>query len=128
MSGSRVSSAQPPTLGPLESQVMQVLWDQGPATVREVIAQLPTDLAYTTIATVLANLGRKKLVGSSRQGRSTYYRALLSQDMLTAEQMGHLLRTSHDPAASMLHFVDSMTEPDLDLLRDYLRRRTGEGS
>ena len=55
-------SAPPlPRLGALEAQVMDVLWDHGPATVREVIDRLPREPAYTTIATVLANLGRKGL-------------------------------------------------------------------
>ena len=39
-------------LGALEAQVMDVLWDHGPATVREVIEHLPSDPAYTTIATL----------------------------------------------------------------------------
>ncbi|UUZ43527.1 BlaI/MecI/CopY family transcriptional regulator [Janibacter limosus] len=43
--------------GALEAQVMDVLWDHGPATVREVIEHLPSDPAYTTIATVLTNPG-----------------------------------------------------------------------
>lgn len=126
--GDQPGAPQPPSFGPLERQVLQVLWERGSATVRDVIAALPSEPAYTTIATVLANLGRKGMVASSRQGRSTYFRALMSQDMLAAQQMGHLLQTSNDRAASMLHFVDSMAEGDLELLRDYLRRRSGETS
>lgn len=60
-------------LGTLEAQVMDVLWDHGPATVREVIEHLPSDPAYTTIATVLTNLDRKHLVTITRQKRSTRY-------------------------------------------------------
>lgn len=43
--------------------------------------------------------------------------------------MEQVLDASRDRAASILQFVDSMPENDLDLLRDYLERRDrGEGS
>src|SRR5699024_2867854 len=42
-----------PRLGALEAQVMDVLWDHGTLTVREVIDHLGGAPAYTTIATVL---------------------------------------------------------------------------
>lgn len=102
---------------------MDVLWDHGPATVREVITQLPTTPAYTTIATVLQNLGRKGMVRPDRQGRSTRYVPCLSRQEHTVSQIDRLLDTSQDRAASILHFVDSMPESDLALLRDYLAAR-----
>lgn len=125
MSSDRSARAEPPRLGPLEEQVMEVLWGQGPATVREIIAHLPKEPAYSTIATVLANLGRKGVVSSRRRGRSTLFDAAVSQEALAARQMGHLLDASRDRASSILHFVDTMPDSDLELLRDYLRQRDG---
>src|SRR5690606_22822021 len=49
-------------LGPLEIQVMEVLWSEKSATIRQVITILGQNHAYTTIATVLGNLERKTLV------------------------------------------------------------------
>src|SRR5699024_5007211 len=40
----------PKPLGPLERQVLEILWDHGARSVRQVIDLLPTDPAYTTIA------------------------------------------------------------------------------
>ena len=114
-------------LGVLEAQVMDVLWDHGPATVREVIGHLPSDPAYTTIATVLANLDRKHLVTITRQNRSTRYGAKISRGEWDAGLMEQILDASRDRAASILQFVDSMPENDLDLLRDYLKRRDRDG-
>src|SRR5699024_3229724 len=74
-------------LGALEAQVMDVLWDHGPATVRQVIEQLPSSPAYTTIATVLTNLDRKQLVTISRTKRSTRYAARLTRHEHAAQQM-----------------------------------------
>lgn len=114
-------------LGALEAQVMDVLWDHGPATVRGVIDRLPTDPAYTTIATVLGNLDRKQLVTITRERRSTSYAARLSRHEHAATLMQQVLASSRDRTASILQFVDSMPESDLALLRAHLAQR-GEQS
>lgn len=116
-----------PRLGTLEAQVMDVLWDNGPATIREIIDHLRSASAYTTIATVLTNLDRKGLVTISRHNRSTRYGARLTRHEHAAELMQQVLHASRDRAASILQFVDSMPENDLDLLREYLRGRDREG-
>lgn len=128
MTDSTSRTPGPLRLGALEAQVMDSLWDHGSLTIREVIEHLPSDPAYTTIATVLGNLGRKQLVTISRQKRSTRYSPRMSRDEHAAAQMEQALATSRDRAASMLHFVDSMPEGDLALLREYLAQRpeTGE--
>ena len=115
-----------PRLGTLEAQVMDVLWDHGPVTIREVIDHLPNDPAYTTIATVLANLDRKDLVSVTRVGRSARHAARMSRQQYDAALMECVLESSRDRAASILHFVDTMPEGDRALLRDYLVRHDPE--
>lgn len=114
---------EPPRLGALEAQVMDTLWDHGPSTIRGVIDHLPSDPAYTTIATVLTNLDRKHLVASRKEGHSTLYEARASREEHVASVMNHALDTSKDRAASILRFMDNIPETDLALLRDYLQRR-----
>jgi len=116
-------TSKPARLGTLEAQVMDVVWDEGASTIREVINHLESEPAYTTIATVLANLERKGLVRTRREGRSVRYLARRTREQHAAALMGHALDTSHDWSASILHFVDSMPEADVALLRDYLRHR-----
>ncbi|QIK71258.1 BlaI/MecI/CopY family transcriptional regulator [Propioniciclava coleopterorum] len=123
MRGAPEHPGEPLRLGALEAQVMGVLWDHGPATVREVIERLPTDPAYTTIATVLTNLDRKHLLSITRQNHSTRYSARIGRHEHAAALMEQVLEASRDRSASILQFVDSMPDSDLDLLRDYLKRR-----
>ncbi len=104
---------------------MDVLWDHGPLSVREVIEHLPTEPAYTTIATVLTNLDRKQLLTITRHDRSTRYAARVGRHEHDASLMTEVLSASRDRAASILHFVDTMPESDVDLLREYLQRRDG---
>ena len=117
------AGCEPPRLGPLETRVMDLLWDEGASTIRGLIDQLPGDFAYTTIATVLTNLHRKDLVDAGKRGRSTVYCARGSREEHVASVMDHALGTSRDRAASILHFAERIPDSDLDLLRDYLRRR-----
>lgn len=123
MTSHKTAPADPPRLGALEAQVMDVLWDHGPCTIRTVIGHLPNELAYTTIATVLTNLQRKDLVTSAKEKHSTRYSARVGREEQAATLMNHALDTSRDRAASMLHFMETMPDSDVALLREYLRRR-----
>lgn len=122
------ASLQPavPQLGELEEQVMNLLWTQSRRSVREVMDALPQRPAYTTIATVMQNLVRKTLVDPEREGRLVFYRARLSREEYTAEVMRQALETSHDRAASILHFVKGMPSEELDMLREYLAAQQGQ--
>lgn len=115
-----------PALGPLEEQVMHILWDHGQLTVREVIRHLPADPAYTTIATVLRHLGRKGMVTVVKDGRSARHAVRMGREEYTAGVMDQALESSRNRTASILHFVDAIGEDDRELLRDYLRNQDGQ--
>ena len=62
--------------GTLEADVLQALWAlDRPASPGDVIEQMQTDLAYTSIATILGRLCDKGLAERHRQGRSFVYAA-----------------------------------------------------
>lgn len=62
-----------------ELDVMGVLWERGPATVAEVKAALPDELAYTTVLTVLRVLEEKGHVGHTEEGRAHRYHPLVER-------------------------------------------------
>lgn len=113
-------SGEPARLGALEAQVMDLLWNGDPFTVRDIINHLPSDPAYTTIATVLTNLRKKGLVCTGKDGHSTLYGACVSREEHAARIMDHALNQSGDRAASILRFIDGMPEDDLHMLRQHL--------
>lgn len=115
-------------LGTLERQIMDLLWDGAAFTVRELIAKLPRDPAYTTIATVLSNLKKKGLVCSRKEGHTTLYSACVAREELTVRRIEHALESSGDRTASMLHFVNTLADADLELLRQYLDQREAESN
>jgi len=67
-------------LTPLELQIMQVLWDAGPSPVAAVQEKLGSDLAYTTVQTMLNVLLRKKKVRRTQVGRAFAYEAAVSRE------------------------------------------------
>jgi predicted transcriptional regulator len=64
-------------LGPLEMRVLGLLdADEGRsvATVRELLARRGTDVAYTTVMTVLTRLHEKRVASRERQGNRYLYK------------------------------------------------------
>jgi len=111
-----------PQLGELEQQVMDLLWEAHPRSVRDVVDALPHNPAYTTIATVMQNLKAKQMVETQREGRFVFYVPRYSREEYVGRLMHQALDNSPDKAASILHFVQDMPEEGLAMLRDYLNK------
>ncbi|HKA95220.1 MAG TPA: BlaI/MecI/CopY family transcriptional regulator [Streptosporangiaceae bacterium] len=109
------------TLGPLEAEVMAVLWRAGtPLPVREVAAELNAGrdaaLAYTTVMTVMSRLAGKGILARSRSGRRFVY-APVAADAAEIAVRGVLAEFGD---AALARFVD---QAELDpRLRERLRR------
>ena len=80
------------TLTPLELAIMNVLWDDGPATVAEVQPKLAGELAYTTVMTMLNVLLRKKKVKRVQEGRAFRYIPIVSRRRATGSAVEDLLQ------------------------------------
>ena len=79
MAGRGKSQAQ---LTPLELQIMNVLWDNGPCSVQVAQEKLnsSTKLAYTTVQTMLNVLHRKGRVRRKLRGRAYEYAPMLTKE------------------------------------------------
>ena len=92
-------------LGSAELGVLKALWDEGPATVREVLAHLHCcgrRVAYTTVQTLLNRLEQKRYVSSNKSGLAYVYRARVSRDRVTRSRLKTLLAQLYDGAAGPL--------------------------
>jgi predicted transcriptional regulator len=74
----------PPPLHELEAEVMEALWSGGEMTVRQVMDELNArsspDRAYTTFMTVMARLDRKGLLTRRREGKTDFYRPVMTRE------------------------------------------------
>jgi predicted transcriptional regulator len=77
--------ANQPGLSDAEREVLRVLWERGPGTVREIREALGgrgRTWAYTTVATLLQRLQSKQYVASDASLVPHVYRALVSREEL----------------------------------------------
>lgn len=112
--------------GDLEAVIMDRMWNRDtPATVREILDDLSTErkIAYTTVMTVMDNLHRKGWLTREMDGRAYSYAPTDSREKYSAALMGEALADSRDADATLVHFLEGMTEEDSEALRRALRRR-----
>jgi predicted transcriptional regulator len=124
-------------LGPLETQVMEVVWSRADeSSVRDVKDLLPGEPAYTTVMTTLDRLYKKGLLSRRRDGRGFVYTAHVSRSDLSSHLIGTVVLASlgtgsaHRPILSAI--VEAVGESDaanLDELERLVRlkRRALEG-
>ena len=108
----------PPLLGPLEQEVMGVLWGAtAPLPVRGVLDALndgrDAPLAYTTVMTVLVRLAGKGAATRCRAGRGYAYAAAVPDQAALA--VHGVLRDFGD--AAVAHFVDQAARDPETLAR-----------
>jgi predicted transcriptional regulator len=105
-------------LGDLERAAMDVVWEIGPATARQVAERLADrDLAYTTWLTVLHRLENKRLLRKDTSGRAHVYSPVTSREDHIAELMQQALGQAGDREAALQHFARSMDPAEADALR-----------
>ena len=124
-------------LGTLEQLVMDVMWERGDGTVREVQShQQVKGRAYTTIMTTLARLHRKGLLERDGEGNAYRYRPrydrLEHRRLVARDVMRKLLRDEGDVVVTA--FVDAATDADeahlkrlSELVEHRLHDREGDG-
>ena len=111
--------------GDLERAAMEVLWEAGPSTARDVASRLAgRGLAYTTWLTVLGRLERKGLVRRERAGRAHTYAATASREDHIALLMRSALGQAADREAALQHFARSVSPDEADALRRALEGRS----
>lgn len=67
-------------LGELEEQLMEILWDAAPLSVREVKSRLRrSKLAYTTVMTTLDRLYKKGLLARTKNGLAFVYQPAIDR-------------------------------------------------
>ena len=78
-------------LTPLELEIMQVLWETGPANVQTVQQRLDRQLAYTTVQTMLNVLHRKNKVKRTLKEKAYFYRPAVSRSQATGQALRDLI-------------------------------------
>lgn len=112
-----------------EAEFMEVLWRLGPSTVAEVREQLPDNLAYTTVLTILRNLEAKGYVGHDAEGRAHRYAALVARDAARNSALKDLAAKFFGGSTELLmtHLVSdrALSETEVKRIRKLLDQTKG---
>jgi BlaI family transcriptional regulator, penicillinase repressor len=91
-----------PTEGELE--ILKVLWDRGPSTVRDVLQVLclSRKRAYTSVMTAMNIMAEKGQLTRKPHGRAFLYAAKRPREKTLGQMVGNLLGRAFDGSASSL--------------------------
>jgi predicted transcriptional regulator len=89
--GSDAILSQGLSLGPLEVEVMEKMWQFGPSNVRDVVGRLERNLAYTTVMTTLDRLFKKGLLDREMTDRAFVYTAKVTKEEFDRRRAGDIM-------------------------------------
>jgi len=127
-------STRPVMLGPLEEEVMEIVWSLGTGNVRDVVARMVRPLAYTTVMTTLDRLFKKGLLGRETSERAYVYTPMFSREDWGRQRAGEMMAgflTGPEESRQILLscLVDAVGSHDallLDELEEKIRRKREE--
>ena len=108
----------------VEMEILQVLWENQPATVREVVAVLneTRPRAYTSILSMLNVMHEKGLVEREMQGRAHVYRARKSRESTLGGVIKDLLgRAFQGSTSSLITQILEQSRPSAEELQEIQR-------
>jgi BlaI family transcriptional regulator, penicillinase repressor len=113
----------------LELQLLSVLWEKGPSTVREILSSLPDGKtrAYTTVLTVMQNLDKKGLVNRTLRGTAHVYQPTETQRTTLRPLLQSLLKNVFQGKVSsvMQHLLEDpeVSDDELNEIRELIDQR-----
>lgn len=111
------------SLGPLEREILEIIWRLGKPTVKEIhdiiLADPDRELAYASVTTVLNRLVNKGWLLCHRQGKAFVWEPKISQEQAQAlesyEQLHQFLAVSNPDLVAA--FADSLDTASLDKIK-----------
>jgi predicted transcriptional regulator len=117
------------TLGPLETEILELVWKLGSATVKDIHEQILADpsreLAYTSVTTILTRLTQKGWLICNKEERAHHWKASISQaeaqTIKAYEQLQQFLAISNpDVVASFADSLDTASFEQLEAITSRL--------
>jgi len=122
-----------PHLASLQLAIMRILWQKEEATVgdvREALAAEGRELAYTTVATMLAKMERKGQVDHRAGGKAFVYHPVLRQEQVSRSMVADLAQRlfGGDVTLMVSHLLDGceLSSGELARLKALIRRKEQE--
>jgi BlaI family transcriptional regulator, penicillinase repressor len=122
-----------PSPTPREMEILKILWERGPSSVRDVhreLARRQPDLAYNTVQTLLRLMeGKKRLVEHHVEGRTFVYTPRYGRDESAVRFLDRVFDGAASELVSSLLRSERVSPEELEqlqaLIADARRKRTG---
>ncbi|MGJ5818157.1 BlaI/MecI/CopY family transcriptional regulator [Paludibaculum fermentans] len=107
-----------------ELEILGVLWEQGPSTVRQVheVLEARKPTGYTTVLKLLQIMSEKGLVAREESARAHVYRAALPRETTQGQLVGDLVDRAFGGSAAELVMRALSTRPASQEELDEIRR------
>ena len=121
------------TLTEAELRLMDVLWQQGPSTVQQVLEALPkkSQLAYNSVLTTIRILEKKGYLRHIKDGRAHVYRPLIERAEASRSEIRHLanrfFKNSHEMLVLNILQDRGVDADELNRLRQLLEHAQPDG-
>lgn len=112
-------------LGDLETDIMEILWRESPASVRQVHEALAREraIAYTTVMTVMSRLTEKGLLKREQHGRAYLYVPTQTREEFCSDTISAVVQSLiggfGEPVISQ--FVDTIGSGNAEKLDELIR-------
>ena len=122
------------TLTEAELRLMDVLWQQGPSTVQQVLEALPkkSQLAYNSVLTTIRILEKKGYLRHIKDGRAHVYRPLVEWAEASRSEIRHLanrfFKNSHEMLVLNILEDRGVDAEELQRLRQLLEQAQPDGN
>ncbi len=116
----------------LELEILKVLWQQGPCSVRKVRASLAEvrDLAHTSVMTMMGIMTDKGYLKRSKQANRFIYQAKIREQDISTGMLGDLVERlfNGSAAAAMVNLLETndLDAEELQELKQLLQDKTRE--
>lgn len=124
-----------PHITPAELEVMKVLWHLGSGTVQQVIDAMPDTSpkpAYTTVMTMMKNLGEKGALEVDRGRQPFVYTPGVRREQVLRQRLASFVQTVFDGQAEdlVLQLVEEsdLSAEDLRRIEDKIQKRAARES
>ena len=113
-----------------ELEILNILWTQGPATVREVHEKLAKtkDTGYTTTLKQMQVMLEKQLLSRDASSKVHVYKAAVNKEQAQGQMVQKMIETMFDGSAMQLVMQAlgnrKTSKEELELIREYLDKKS----
>lgn len=108
---------------PAELEILQIIWEHGPCTVRDVMNFLERQRAYTSVMSLMNVMAEKGFLDQTPKGRAFIYSPKVSQEKTQSNMLSDLLKRAFDGSASNLvaHLLEQSDSEELGEIRKTIK-------